>query len=59
MKRFRVTEIDTRAYIYEVDAEDESEAEDKVRMGEAEHLHEYDRNTHRQYDIEEVESRGK
>jgi len=54
MKKFRVIETNITSYVYEVEAEDECEAEDKVRTGEAEHLSEYDSHDEKKFECEEI-----
>lgn len=53
MKKFKVTETNTTIYVYEVEAEDEYEAEHKVRHGEATHLPEYDEHVEKKFEVEE------
>ena len=57
MKKFKVTEINTTAYVYEVEAESEQEAEQRVLNGKATHLPEYDTHTERVYEFEEIEEK--
>ena len=54
MTKYKVTEINTTAYIYEVEARSEQEAEQKVLDGKANHLPEYDTHTERVYEFEEI-----
>jgi len=54
MKKFKVTEIRTIAYVYEVEAIDEHEAEIKVLDGKAEHLPEHDSSIERVFEFEEI-----
>lgn len=55
MKKYRVTEINTTSYVYEVSAKDEMDAESKVQCGKANHLSEYDSHVERYFEFEEVE----
>ena len=57
MKKWRVTELNTIAYVYEVEASNEQEAERKVLDGEAEHLPEYDTHTEREFEFEDITKR--
>lgn len=59
MKRFKVTEINTVAYVYEVNAENEFEAEEKVLMNEAEHIPERDTHVDRVFEFEEIRPQKK
>ena len=51
MKMFRVTQTDTIVFIYEVEAENEAEAEQKILCGKG-HLPEYDKTIDRRFEFE-------
>jgi len=52
--KFSVTETVTRAYVYEVEAEDETEAERLVLENKGERISERDETISRTFEIEEV-----
>lgn len=54
MKKYRVTEINTVSHVYEVEARDQREAEQRVLDGKAERLPEYDSHVDRVFDFEEI-----
>jgi len=54
MKKFKVTEINTIVYVYEVEAKSQEEAEQKVLDGQAKHLPEHDSHTDREFEFELV-----
>jgi hypothetical protein len=54
MPKYEVTQTDTSVEYYEVEAEDEYEAEQKVLSGEAEHIVEKDEVVSRTFGFEEI-----
>ena len=54
MKKYQVCQTDTSVEYYEVEAEDEYEAEQKVLSGEAEHIVERDEVVSRTFEFEEI-----